>query len=765
MKTNRFIATLFLISVFVLPQTVAADAPHTVLERHTASVHNVAFSADGNMLASQSRDGTVNIWNPNTQQLLRTLNTKDSGGIAFSPDGNVLASGALTDKVVNLWNPNTTEHLNSFKGHESGVNQVVFSPDGSVLASGSWDGKVRLWHPETGELLRVLPTDKLSGLAFSADGSLLANGSWDGGLVKVWNPETGQLLHTLKPEVDEVFDVAFSPDGHILASAGWGGIDLWAADTGEHLLSFPREQGRFLLCVAFSPDGRLLACGKDNKTISLWDVDKGILLHTLRGHAGGGRNSDTAYVRDVAFSPDGRLLASAGGDKTVRLWEITPPEEILPPRFPVGLTGPNVKTWTEDFNDGTLDSWTKREHQRERVKWETKNGRLRVRTQPFSNGRLNVNNQLAHATNYTLDFTAFPINAVQLRVKLKVHSTDNANAGIYIGRRPDSLFDKQFQHAYLFANHTLGNPDSWDHSGAPQLELNLKEIDVVFDRGHFYLYSEGEFIVDFRASSMRRINYVGIAVFPKKSLDEAAVTLDYFEISGPSVSTVRIPKDEPDDTVEDKPIEIEGVWVEDFSDGKLDSWTEDEQPPEDKRDTWQAKNGLLDVWIQPFPHQALIQTYQLEFTGFPIKAEKLRVRVDVLEAHNANVGILIGQRDLNGFLYRRTYKILHKSIWGPIAFQGQNPEGRYENLKDIEIVFDNGHFELLSEGEHILEFDEPNLPFVDCLGIVAYTTEVPLAHFVMDNFIVSESTAPLPNSLNVRAKDKAAILWGELKQQ
>jgi hypothetical protein len=359
------------------------------------------------------------------------------------------------------------------------------------------------------------------------------------------------------------------------------------------------------------------------------------------------------------------------------------------------------------------------------------------------------------------------IEAEQIRVKLKVDSTDNANAGIFIGKKPDSLYDQVFQHAYLFANHTLGEPDNnnWrsTHSSAPRIGLNLTEIDVVFDRGRFYLYSEGEYIVDFQVN-IQKIDYIGIAAFPKKCFDEAAMILDDFEISGPSIPAVRIPKEKPDDRIVDKPIEIEGAWVEDFSDGQLDSWTEAKHQKEDKRTTWQAKEGHLDVWIEPWQAKALIQTYELEFTGLPIKAEKLRVKVDVLEAHNANVGIFIGQYDWMGGIFRRTYKILHKSIWGPIEFRGQNPEGVYENLKDIEIVFDKGHFELLSEGEHILEFDEPNLSTIDCLGIVAYTTEVPLAHFVMDNFIISDISAPEEKSLNVQAKGKAAILWGELKK-
>ncbi len=101
MKTKHFfISILFLISVIVLPKTFAADIPHTELKGHTDSVYSVAFSPDGDMLASKSFDETIKIWNPNTGQLLRTIHTSRGGQIAFSPDGNMLASGDTEDKVV-----------------------------------------------------------------------------------------------------------------------------------------------------------------------------------------------------------------------------------------------------------------------------------------------------------------------------------------------------------------------------------------------------------------------------------------------------------------------------------------------------------------------------------------------------------------------------------------------------------------------------------------------------------------------------------------
>ena len=206
------------------------------------------------------------------------------------------------------------------------------------------------------------------------------------------------------------------------------------------------------------------------------------------------------------------------------------------------------------------------------------------------------------------------------------------------------------------------------------------------------------------------------------------------------------------------------AWIEDFSEAQLDSWKKEIE--QDKNATWQTKDGLLDIWIDPIPG-VIVQDYNLEFIGFPIKAEKLRVKVSVLEKGNGTPGILIGQydhefREMN--ISRRSYTFCTNFIWGPRAFPAQHPNVRFDIKNEIEIIFNKGHFQLLSEGKLILEFDEPNLPFIEAIGIAVYLREVPLVHTVLDDFIISGPSIPSNGKLDVQSSGKTAVLWGRLKR-
>ncbi len=72
--------------------------------------------------------------------------------------------------------------------------------------------------------------------------------------------------------------------------------------------------------VAISPDGHHAVSASADKTLCVWDIEKGKLVRTIEGHSAG--------IWSVAISPDGRRALSGGDDGTVRLWDLETGKEI-----------------------------------------------------------------------------------------------------------------------------------------------------------------------------------------------------------------------------------------------------------------------------------------------------------------------------------------------------------------------------------------------------------------------------------------------------
>lgn len=323
---------------FVQPPTTEVAPPHArskVVETWSpgeplatgqAHLWCVAFSPDGKRLAVGSggvipTPGQLRVHDVDTGETVYAVDTPRSvRAVAFSPDGNTIAT-AEHDAAARIREAATGKLLQTFEGHTANIDTVAFSPDGKSLATSSWDHTVRLWNVETGQMQRALVGHQ-SGVFATAFGSndTLATGAADG-TAMIWSIATGQPRWTLKGHRGAVHWIAFSPDGRTLATASWDKtVRLWDVVSGTPRGTL-RGHSDKVLVVAFAPDGKTLASGSGswaNREVTV-PVPGEVIVWDVATRRPLSRLTCPDRIFGVAYAPDGSTLASASWDGAVRL--------------------------------------------------------------------------------------------------------------------------------------------------------------------------------------------------------------------------------------------------------------------------------------------------------------------------------------------------------------------------------------------------------------------------------------------------------------
>ncbi len=341
--------------------------PGPVLTGHDGDLLSVKWSPDGKWLASGAGDLSIRLWHPDGQPGPVLNGHRSVNSVSWNPDGCEFAAG-IGDHTIRIYEADGSG-ATVVEGHTRAVSNVVWSPDRTHIVSDSIDRMVRIWNVREQKVAAIMSGYEdpgryfkelePRGLAWSADGSQIASAYFgDHYEIRTWSSK-GIPGMVFKGHQFHLYQVAYSPLNGQLASVSQDGtVRLWNSDGTAATVC---NVGQLLESVAWKPDGTQLASGCDNGTIQLWRPD-GKPAALLQGHADRSTSID--------WSGDGRWIASGSRDNTVRLWSAEgEPHSVF--RGHVGQVQcvrwrPNSDKILSSGTDGTIRLWNA---ETERPEW------------------------------------------------------------------------------------------------------------------------------------------------------------------------------------------------------------------------------------------------------------------------------------------------------------------------------------------------------------------------------------------------------------
>jgi hypothetical protein len=167
------------------------------IKKHTDWVTAVAFSPNGQMLASADRNGGISIWDPDTAQELFTLAGHKSAVTALSwrADSKLLAS-CSEDGSAKLWEMQEGKQAKNWTAHDKGALWISYCRDGRLVTCGR-DNNITLWDSNGSQTKKLKSIDELPlRAAFTQDGKRVFAADFEGH-VAAWSTTDGKHVGDL----------------------------------------------------------------------------------------------------------------------------------------------------------------------------------------------------------------------------------------------------------------------------------------------------------------------------------------------------------------------------------------------------------------------------------------------------------------------------------------------------------------------------------------------------------------------------------------
>ena len=292
--------------------------PPAVLRGHGAFIRSLRFSEDGSKLVTASQDSSLRTWDLKSGEEVSRFELNRDYVIPFvlSRDGRRLAVGA-TDYSMRVLDTQTGTEISKLVGPDAMMMHAAFSSDGNSLVASNVQDKSYVWTGFVGQAQPVAAKKELTDVCrIFLPGSHLVACSKDRS-IEIRDPETGGIVRVI-PTPSSGYPMAFSPDGTQVAIRG-----ATAADGSERILFRNLASGQQVetegspvggdSTFRFSPDGTRFLFMPLDGTYRLLEVSTGAELAQFP-------KGDTLAA--AVISPDDGTLASTQPGNSIRLWDL-----------------------------------------------------------------------------------------------------------------------------------------------------------------------------------------------------------------------------------------------------------------------------------------------------------------------------------------------------------------------------------------------------------------------------------------------------------
>jgi WD40 repeat protein len=234
-----------------------------------------------------------------------------AGGLAFSPNGQLVASTG-SDRTIKIWDTFTGAHLRTLTGHTDYIPQLLFVDDRTLL-SRSYDVTTRQWDLATGEheLIEYLQPQWVLVFARSPDGDWIAFGS-ETPLLTLLHRPTGKMISY--PAVgNRLRQLIFTQDGRsIIGITDDRHLNRWQVDLDYRHTSSQIGDRDATAIVSHPIYPHLLISGNDDGTISIWDLDQNKWIDQLQAHQ--------KEVLSIQLITQVNRVISCSVDGSIKVW-------------------------------------------------------------------------------------------------------------------------------------------------------------------------------------------------------------------------------------------------------------------------------------------------------------------------------------------------------------------------------------------------------------------------------------------------------------